>query len=84
MKTYLPKISLVRNSRGVYCIDSIMGCPSGLALTKGGCYGDCYAARSAKLHGMDFNIAVLRDFESQWHKEQVCSQISRIKMPFIP
>jgi len=83
MKNYLPKISLVRNGRGVYCIDTIMGCPSGLALTEGGCYGDCYAARSAKLHGMNFNIAVLRDFESQWHKEQICSQISRIKMPFI-
>lgn len=83
MKTYLPKISLVRNSRGVYCIDSIMGCPSGLAATEGGCYGDCYAARNAKLHGMDFSTAVLRDFEHEGHKAQVIGQISRIKMPFI-
>jgi len=83
VKTYLPKISLVRNSRGVYCIDSIMGCPSGLAQTEGGCYGDCYAARTAKRYGIDFTKAVLRDFESEHHREQICSQISRIKMPFI-
>ena len=83
MKNYLKKIALIRNSRGVYCIDSIMGCPSGMALNDAGCYGDCYAARTAKLYGMDFRTAVLRDFESEWHKERICKQISQIKMPFI-
>jgi hypothetical protein len=82
VKTYGTKIALIRNSRGVYCIDSIMGCPSGMK-QKGGCYGDCYAARTAKRYGIDFATAVLRDFESEWHKEQICRQISRVKMPFI-
>jgi hypothetical protein len=82
MKTYGEKIALIRNSRGVYCIDSIMGCPSGMA-QDGGCYGDCYAARTAKRYGIDFATAVLRGFENEGHKEQILSQISRIKMPFI-
>lgn len=82
MKTYGKKIALIRNSRGVYCIDSIMGCPSGMD-QEGGCYGDCYAARTAKRYGIDFTKAVLRDFEHEGHKAQILSQISRIKMPFI-
>ncbi len=83
MRPYANKIALIRNGRGVYCIDSIMGCPSGLADDARGCYGDCYAARTAKRYGIDFSRAVLRDFEGEWHKEQICGQISRIKMPFI-
>lgn len=83
MKPYGTKIALIQNSRGVYCIDSIMGCPSGMALTKGGCYGDCYAARTAKRYGIDFSTPILRDFESHWHRKEIERQISQIKMPFI-
>ncbi len=83
MKTYGNKIALIRNSRGVYCIDSIMGCPSGMSETPGGCYGDCYAARTAKRYGIDFSTAVLRDFEDWPHQQEIASAIHRIKMPFI-
>lgn len=83
MNTYSNKIALIRNSRGVYCIDTVMGCPSGMAQTDGGCYGDCYAARAAKRYGKDFAVAVLRDFENEGHKARIRSQISRVKMPFI-
>ncbi len=83
MKTYGTKIALIRNSRGVYCIDSIMGCPSGMAAHEGGCYGDCYAARTAKRYGMDFSTAVLRDFADWRHQQEIENAIHRIKMPFI-
>lgn len=83
MKAYSGKIALIRNSRGVYCIDTVMGCPSGMAATPGGCYGDCYAARAAKRYGIAFDKAVLRDFESCHHKEQIMRQIAAVKMPFI-
>lgn len=83
MKTYSDKISLIRNSRGVYCIDTVMGCPSGIESTPGGCYGDCYAARAAKRYGIDFSKAVLRGFTDSAHKETVLRQIGSAKMPFI-
>jgi len=83
VKPYTTKISLVRNGRGVYVIDTTMGCASGMAENERGCYGDCYAARTAKRYGHDFTKTVLRDFESEAHKRKILQEITRIKMPFI-
>ncbi len=83
MKPYSNKISLIHNGRGVYCIDTTMGCASGMAANTGGCYNDCYAARTAKRYGHDFSKTVLRHFESQAHKRKILAEITKIKMPFI-
>jgi len=83
MKEYSNKISLVRNGRGVYCIDTTMGCSSGMAANTGGCYNDCYAAKTAKRYGHDFSKTVLRYFESEKHKRDILNQITKVKMPFI-
>jgi hypothetical protein len=83
VKPYSNTISLIRNGRGVYCIDTTMGCSSGMAANTGGCYGDCYAARIAKRYGHDFSKTVLRHFESEQHKRDILIQISKIRMPFI-
>lgn len=83
MKEYSGRISLVRNGRGVYCIDTTMGCASGMSANEGGCYGDCYAAKTAKRYGHDFGKTVLRRFENEGHKNEILGQISRVKMPFI-
>lgn len=83
MSGYSNKISLVRNGRGVYCIDTTIGCASGMAETEGGCYGDCYAAKAAKRYGHDFSKTVLRHFEGEQHKRDILNQITKIKMPFI-
>lgn len=74
---------MVENGRGVYCIDTTMGCASGMAANGGGCYGDCYAARIAKRYGHDFSKTVLRVFANRWHQWQILNQINKIKMPFI-
>lgn len=83
MKPYSNKISLVQNGRGVYCIDTTMGCESGLNNEAGGCYNDCYAARTAKRYGYDFSKTVLRFFLSEGHKRQILREIDNVKMPFI-
>jgi len=83
MKPYNTKISLVKNGRGVYCIDTTMGCESGLKNEPGGCYNDCYAARIAKRYGHDFTQTVLRDFENESHKRRILRQIRNVRMPFI-
>jgi hypothetical protein len=83
MRNYNDTISLVKNGRGVYCIDTTIGCSSGISHTPGGCYGDCYAARIAKRYGHDFSKTVLRKFKNQQHKREIISQINNIKMPFV-
>lgn len=79
---YSNKISLIRNGRGVYCLDTVMGCESGMK-EPGGCYNDCYAARAAKRYGFDFTKSVLRDFKSEKHRREIVHQINRIKLPFV-
>jgi hypothetical protein len=50
---------------------------------KGGCYGDCYAAKSAKLYGYDFSKTVLRDFVNEKHRRKIVDGINRVKLDFI-
>lgn len=83
MKPYSNKISLVKNSRGIYCLDTSIGCNSGMTKTKDGCYNDCYAAKSAKLYGYDFSKTVLRVFESRKHERQILNEINRAKLEFV-
>lgn len=82
-KEYLNIITLNKNSRGVYCLDTSVGCASGMAEQQGGCYGDCYAAKSAKLYGYDFSKTVLRYFEGWWHLNEIIRQINSAKLDFI-
>jgi hypothetical protein len=83
MRLYSNKISLVENERGIFSIDPVMGCASGLKLNKAGCYSDCYSAKSAKLYGYDFSTNVKRYFKSLQHFYEVINEIKRIDLPFI-
>ena len=83
MRLYSDKISITTNSRGVSSIDTIIGCTSGTAANKKGCYGDCYAAKSAKLYGYDFTKSVLRHFKSTEHENEIKRKINRVELDFI-
>jgi cytochrome c553 len=83
MRSYSAKISLIKNSRGVYCLDTSIGCKSGMESEIGGCYNDCYAAKSAKTYGYDFSKTVLRHFENEFHRRQIVSEINRIPLSFV-
>jgi hypothetical protein len=57
------------NRKGVLDIDTVKGCTDGMAAyPNGGCYGECYAARTAKRFGIDFTQSVKRHLHTQWHK----------------
>ena len=43
MRTYSDKITLVKNSRGVWDLDTIKGCRYGTETNPNGCYDSCYA-----------------------------------------
>jgi hypothetical protein len=83
MREYSNKISVTKNSRGIYSLDTSIGCASGMKNEDGGCYNDCYAAKSAKLYGYDFSKTILRSFVNEKHRLKVVSQINKIKLDFI-
>lgn len=83
MREYSNRIALLRNGRGVWSLDSSVGCSSGTAVNPKGCYSECYAAKSAKYYGYDFKKAVFRDFENESHVKSIVREIFRINMPFI-
>lgn len=83
MREYSNKISITKNSRGIYSLDTSIGCASGMNNEDGGCYNDCYAAKSAKLYGYDFSKTILRSFINEKHRIKVVSQINKIKLEFI-
>jgi hypothetical protein len=83
MKTYKNIISLSKNERGIWDLDTIKGCKSGLIENANGCYNDCYAYKTAKRYGIDFSKSIERHFENELHKKSIIKQIERIDMPFI-
>ena len=83
MRNYKAEISLSKNERGIWDLDTIKGCKSGLDYTQNGCYGDCYAYKTAKRYGINFYNSVNRHFIDEFHRSQIVRQIEKIDMPFI-
>lgn len=83
MREYSNKIALLNNARGVWSLDPIMGCASGTALDRRGCYNECYAARSARKYGYDFSRSIMRGFDSEKHRLAIVKKIRSINMPFV-
>jgi hypothetical protein len=83
MRTYKSIISLSKNERGIWDLDTIKGCESGLLENDKGCYNDCYAFKTAKRYGIDFSKSIERNFENEAHKQSIIRQIEKIDMPFI-
>lgn len=82
-REYITRIALTKNSRGIYSLDTSVWCKSGMENEPGGCFGECYAAKSAKLYGYDFSKTVLRDFSDEYHRRRVVAQINSIPLDFV-
>jgi len=83
MREYKNIISLSKNGRGIWDLDTIKGCKSGLDENPNGCYNDCYAYKTAKRYGIDFGKSINRFFINNLHRNLIVNQIERIDMPFI-
>lgn len=83
MKQYKNIISLSKNGRGIWDLDTTKGCKSGLEYNENGCYNDCYAYKIAKRYGIDFSKTVLRNFKNEAHRQSIIKSIEKIDMPFI-
>lgn len=95
MKTFKDKITLNKNSRGCYILDTVKGCR---ILTKKdkGCYNDCYANNIASRYGFDFSEIAKRNFYrdksgqlyflnfyDSKHEDEIIKQIEKSEAKFI-
>ena len=83
MKTYKNKITLTKNGRGIWTLDPIIGCKTGILKNSKGCFSDCYSARTARIYGYDFSKNVLRDFESEKHLKSIIRKINILDFEFL-
>jgi hypothetical protein len=94
MKKFKDKITLIKNSRGCYILDTIKGC-SYCKEKPLGCYDNCYAQIIAKRYKLDFSNPISRkfekeknqlylfDFHDEKHINDIIKQIKKINMPFV-
>ena len=95
MKQYKGTITLTRNSRGCYIIDTVKGCGVCRTDKPMGCYDNCYAQNIASRYGFDFGEVVTRDFDrdvsqlflfdmqDERHVNKIISELRVIDMPFV-
>lgn len=60
-RLYRPFLTASENEKGVLDVDTVKGCTIGMRVRPdGGCYGECYAAKTAARYGIDFGTSVSR------------------------
>lgn len=70
LRRYRGVLTVAENRKGVLDVDTVKGCTLGMrAYPHGGCYGECYAARSAAMYGVDFTTSVNRQFAGREHRD---------------
>jgi hypothetical protein len=83
-RQYLPILTATENQKGVLDVDTVKGCTLGMRrYPDGGCYGECYAQKTAHQYGIDFSVSVsrkidlrtwdavfcaVRDFRASWYR----------------
>ena len=68
---YLPILTAVENHKGVLDVDTVKGCTLGMKVRpEGGCYEECYAAKTAARYGIDFSVSVSRKL-TPWNRINV-------------
>jgi hypothetical protein len=95
MKKFKQQITLNKNSRGCYILDTIKGCSICLNGKPSGCYDNCYAKNISLRYGFDFSSPVKRDFSrdkeqlymfnlhDEKHQNKIIKKISNIEMSFV-
>ena len=70
-RRYRPILTAVENGKGVLDVDTVKGCALGMrSHPAGGCYGECYAAKTAARYGIDFSVSVSRTIQP-WNRATV-------------
>src|SRR5678809_1220036 len=65
LRRYLPILTATENQKGVLDVDTVKGCTLGMqAQPSGGCYGECFAAKTALLSSARCGITRRRGIAS--------------------
>ena len=95
MKNYKGIITLNKNKRGCYILDTIKGCSGRSKERPLGCYDNCYANAISNRYVFNFSNIVKRDFDNDKqqfcfdffrnskHEDDIIKQIKKIDMPFV-
>jgi hypothetical protein len=95
LKTYKTEITLNKNNRGCYILDTIKGCSVCHKEKPLGCYDNCYAKNIAYRYGFDFSNPIKRGFNysnnqlyilnfyDTKHENNIIEQIKKADTPFI-
>jgi len=71
---YLPILTAVENQKGVLDVDTVKGCTLGMrSKAEGGCYGECYANKTASRYGIDFTVSVSRKLRPDNFADVFCA-----------
>ena len=58
LRIYRPFLTASENGKGVMDVDTVKGCTLGMAAyPDGGCYGECYAQKTAVRYGINFSVS---------------------------
>lgn len=78
-RRYRPVLTFSENRKGVLDVDTVKGCTLGMrAYPNGGCYGECYAAKTATRYGIDFATSVSRQFCDLTHRATIVKMMLAI------
>lgn len=95
MNVFKDIITLNKNSRGCYILDTVKGCGICVKEKPQGCYGNCYAKNIADRYRFDFTNPINRIFSESdgqgyfdgyhdtKHEANIVSKIKKIDMPFV-
>jgi len=65
-RPYRPFLTISQNGKGVVDCDTVKGCTVGMAkYPAGGCYGECYAYKTAHRYGLNFRTSITRRITPQ-------------------
>jgi hypothetical protein len=71
LRLYQPLLTASENQKGVLDVDTVKGCALGMRAYPGtGCYGECYAQKTAARYGVDFTVSVSRKL-TPWNRREV-------------
>ena len=82
LKKYNPNLSASLNRKGVLDVDTVKGCEFGMGkYPDGGCYGLCYACKTARVYGYNFNKSVIREI-SNGERSKIEKVVKRHSAPW--
>jgi len=65
-RSFNPFLTATENAKGVIDVDTVKGCSLGMkAHPNGGCYGECYANKTATRYGFDFSKSISRKIDPE-------------------